>query len=404
MAGKSDTTTKIEIFRAGTHTSMAGDELSFAESDLRATAAAYDPAVHEAPLVVGHPRHDAPAWGWVQALSSDGGSLRAEVGQMDPAFAEAVEAGRYKKISAAFYPPNAKNNPAPGAYYLRHVGFLGAQPPAVRGLQPVAFADDGDELVTVEFAAGDEPSPARRLARALRSIKLILSQLRDKAIADAGEVKAGDAVAYPFSLDEIDQAASALEAQAPTAAFSEPAGDRDHKETTVTQDTTVTQGGNADDAAPAGDAPSAEALRRREQELAAREAAFAQAQAKAEAAAFVQQMVGEGKVPPGQADRLTAFMASLDDEAEAVAFAEGETTVKASRRQLFQDFLANLPKTVEFAELAGDDGETLDVADPEAVAREAVAFQEARRRDGVEISISQAVRQVSARHSKETGR
>lgn len=31
-------------------------------------------------------------------------------------------------------------NPKPDTYHLRHVGLLGAEPPAVKGLRPVEFA------------------------------------------------------------------------------------------------------------------------------------------------------------------------------------------------------------------------------------------------------------------------
>ncbi len=51
------------------------------------------------------------------------GALSATPRQVDPAFAEMVEAGRFKKISASFYAPSASGNPVPGTYYLRHVGF-----------------------------------------------------------------------------------------------------------------------------------------------------------------------------------------------------------------------------------------------------------------------------------------
>ena len=46
----------IEIFRAGTHTDSHGTTLNFSESDVAAMAAAYDPALSAAPLVVGHPK------------------------------------------------------------------------------------------------------------------------------------------------------------------------------------------------------------------------------------------------------------------------------------------------------------------------------------------------------------
>lgn len=140
----------LQIFKTGRHTALSGAALEFSESDLAASAAAYDPALHEAPIVVGHPALDAPAYGWVKSLAFAAGALEAEPYQVDPAFAEMVSAGRFKKISAAFFPPGAPKNPAPGVYYLRHVGFLGATPPAVKGLRSPAFADD-DEAVTVEI-------------------------------------------------------------------------------------------------------------------------------------------------------------------------------------------------------------------------------------------------------------
>ncbi|MGL9719744.1 hypothetical protein [Symbiopectobacterium sp.] len=105
------------------------------------------PALHEAPIVTGHPTTDAPAYGWIKQLSAQGRDLLAEPQQVDPAFSELVTVGRYKKISASFYLPHAPNNPAPGALYLRHVGFLGAQPPAVKGLRAVSFADTEDGVV-----------------------------------------------------------------------------------------------------------------------------------------------------------------------------------------------------------------------------------------------------------------
>ncbi len=144
----------IHIFKPGTQTAMSGESLRFSESDLAATAKAYDPARHEAPLVIGHPSHDAPAYGWVQALAFGEDGLTATPHQIDPAFAELHSAGRFKKVSASFYRPDSANNPVPGVYYLRHVGFLGAQPPAVKGLRPAEFAD-GDDCITVEFGESE---------------------------------------------------------------------------------------------------------------------------------------------------------------------------------------------------------------------------------------------------------
>ncbi|EGZ8565123.1 TPA: peptidase, partial [Escherichia coli] len=80
----------IHIFKAGTHTDMHGKKLPFTPDDLAACVKAYDPSVHEAPLVIGHPRTEDPAWGWVKALSLSGVDLMAEPAQLDPQFAEMV--------------------------------------------------------------------------------------------------------------------------------------------------------------------------------------------------------------------------------------------------------------------------------------------------------------------------
>lgn len=149
----------LHIFKPGTFTATQGQTLTFSAQDLQATAHGYDPAKHEAPLVVGHPELNEPAYGWVKTLTFTDGALLAEPDQVMPEFAEMVHAGRFKKISAAFFTPTAPNNPTPGAYYLRHVGFLGAAAPAVKGLRPPRFAaaDAAQDIVTIEFA---QPEPS----------------------------------------------------------------------------------------------------------------------------------------------------------------------------------------------------------------------------------------------------
>lgn len=136
----------IEIFRAGTHVDSAGNTRTFTPQDVQGMAAVYDPARHEAPLTLGHPDADRPAYGWVKSLTATkDGRLLMMVDRVDPAFADGVRASRYKKRSASFYPPMAPNSPVPGNWYLRHVGWLGAQPPAVQGLADVNFGTSGDD-------------------------------------------------------------------------------------------------------------------------------------------------------------------------------------------------------------------------------------------------------------------
>ena len=151
----------IEIFKAGKRPDANGVEVEITTEDLQQAVNAYNVNFHESPAVIGHPKHNAPAYGWVKRLELDGDVLKAEFDQIDPEFAEMVEKGRFKKISASFYLANSPNNPCPGNLYLRHVGFLGAMPPAVKGLRNPEFADN--EQGVVDFSDWAEASLWRRL-------------------------------------------------------------------------------------------------------------------------------------------------------------------------------------------------------------------------------------------------
>lgn len=157
---------RIHVFRAGTHTASNGRTITFSEADLRDIAEVYNPALHEAPLVIGHPKTDDPAYGWVKRVDYvEGEGLYVEAHQVEPAFEELVRRGRYKKISISLYLPDAPDNPVPGHYYLRHVGFLGAQAPAVKGLRPVEL-NEAAGAVTITFGE-EEPATVRAIAEAV---------------------------------------------------------------------------------------------------------------------------------------------------------------------------------------------------------------------------------------------
>ena len=138
----SPTPFEIEIFKPGTFTSVEGTEVSFGAADLEEMVGSYDPTSNPAPMVVGHPALDAPAYGWAGGLRiNDAGRLVAVGDQVEASFAEMVNDGRFKKVSAKFYPRDHPANPTPGKFHLKHIGFLGAAAPAVKGLKSVSFAD-----------------------------------------------------------------------------------------------------------------------------------------------------------------------------------------------------------------------------------------------------------------------
>ena len=87
----------LHIFKPGRWTTVAGESIEFGEADLQATAQAYDPKISKAPLVVGHPKTDAPAQGWAASLAVSGRGLYAAADKVDPEFAEEVRAGRWER-------------------------------------------------------------------------------------------------------------------------------------------------------------------------------------------------------------------------------------------------------------------------------------------------------------------
>lgn len=305
----------IEIFKCGKHKDMSGKELDFSEAELVACAACYDPALHEAPLVLGHPKHNDPAYGWVSSLSFSEGSLLVEPDQVETSFAEAVKAGRYKKISASFYQPDSTNNPVPGSYYLRHVGFLGGQVPAVKGLKPVEFAGSDEDCVTVEF--GESTVTMSRL----------FSGLRDWIIDKFGAEDADKALP---SWDISWAQEEALRNENTGADFSEQStpddsglGEEEMKKKGKPDDS-----GAEDQAANAPDNQSEiDALKKQNAEFAEQ---FRRRDAKDE----VKGLVDAGQLTPAIADGLVDFMAGLDTEGTTIVeFGEGDDQKKLSPRE-----------------------------------------------------------------------
>jgi hypothetical protein len=125
----------IEIFKGGKQLDSNGKEHD-GDAIIDRAVKNFDAKKHEPPLVVGHPQNNAPAFGWVQGLKKSGGRLLAKFKDVVPEFEAIAKQGLYKKRSASFYPDGR----------LRHVGFLGAAPPAVKGLADLKFDDDAESI------------------------------------------------------------------------------------------------------------------------------------------------------------------------------------------------------------------------------------------------------------------
>jgi hypothetical protein len=341
----------FEIFKTGNHTSAQGETLSFSDDDLAVIASGYDATLHHAPMVVGHPKQDAPAYGWVDGIAVKDGRLVATPADLDTEFSELVKQGKFRKVSAAFYRPEDKGNPTPGKWYLRHVGFLGAQPPAVKGLKPIEFNDDGGVTFgEIDFSDGVSSWTLGGIARLFRGI-------RDYLVEKDG-LDAADKVISSWEIDSIDQAAADMRAQdRNSVSYAEP-----KKETDMTEKTL------ADLAAREAALNARESdVNARLNDVTSREATFAeqqQAKRRNEDKAFIETVVAGGRLPVGQKGHLEAVFADLSDD--AVTFAEGDDQVTLSPRAALKELISKLPEPVTRGELAAGEG-AVDFSDTVAV-------------------------------------
>lgn len=149
----------IQLLRAGRHIASDGRGRDYPAAELADMCAVYDPDLYQAPIVVGHPTHDAPAYGWLAALRYDPVAQAVEgvPAEIDPDFAAAHRAGRLRYHSISLYLPDSAANPKPGHLYPRHLGFLGATPPAIKGLRRASFAAADPDTLTLTFTFNESP-------------------------------------------------------------------------------------------------------------------------------------------------------------------------------------------------------------------------------------------------------
>lgn len=153
----------IQIASSGWQTDVNGVSHYFSPERFRWIAAQYRPAWHEAPAVVGHPEMDDPAYGWASEVRERDGFLEARFIQMPKKFYRwAVKDGRMKKRSIALFPDGT----------LRHIGFLGAVPPAMKGLKNVEFSDN--HFFT--YFQEDAMASKKALKREIDSLRMQLHQ------------------------------------------------------------------------------------------------------------------------------------------------------------------------------------------------------------------------------------
>ena len=413
----------IDVCRAGTWRDMAGREVALDEARFDRIVAAHA-AADPAPVVVGHPETDAPAFAWIDRLRRSGDRLQAKLRDISAPFREAVEAGRYAGRSIALQGDT-----------LRHLGFLGGRAPAVPGLAPTQFADKPETVIPLaaaqlaagptERAAFDGPVEARAFggpveARAFGAMARIARGWRESIIARDG-IEAADAAIPDWEIETVADAAKPPPAAATDEARAFGATDEPRAFGATDPDTTHARDDHPEHDEQEGAMPKTEAelaaesaaldtrsgeLDTRETALAAREAEHAARDRLATAEAALKPHVEAGRVLPAETAGLAALLASLpdgDDAALSFAAADGNGEVSEAPRAIFDRFLAALPSRVDYGTRAG--GPTPGTGGSDELAGSAARGAEARALMASEpgLSLIDAVDRVRAKHGLPTG-
>ena len=324
----------FEVFTSGEHTDSRGRTATFSDADLDSVVANHN-AAEPAPFVVGHPKHNDPAYGWTGDLKREGQTLFAKGVDVVTEFSDAVRAKHFPNRSISLDPVEG------GGYTLRHIGFLGAKRPAVSGLANIEFAT-GDDSLTFDFAMTDEERWAATRGQSV--VARVLRGFRDWLIDDKG-LETADRLIPDYEIESIESAANDLRHAAvddtPNPSnFAEPSGrDAVPAIKTFTQeemDAATTKAGL--DATAAATLANQSALR-----FAARTA---------EAVTLVDDLVKQGRLLPAQTEGLVEFIAGLPEE-DAAAFefsaADGDTTKTATQTPaaFMANFMGALGKQIE---------------------------------------------------------
>lgn len=344
----------IEVFKAGTWTDSSGNTKTWTEEDLQKIVEMYNSQKeHEAPVVIGHPKDNAPAYGWVERLERKGSSIFAKIKPTVSEFLDWIKQGLYKKVSISLYPN----------MLLRHIGFLGAVPPAVKGLQAPEFSDS--EYIEISFR---EWTKREREMLAKGEIKGGFAG-PDNTFPIAGPEDVADAWRLAGHSDNPEEIRKNIIKIAKKYGWLSSLPKSAH-EWAKEHNIEFLEGGKMmeekvkvlEEQLKDKDKlliELAEKNKQQEQEIRRLKEAIIQIEAekrKREFNAFCEDLISKGKLLPKLKEKAVEFMEILTNLGE-YEFSEG----KKPAVNAFQEFLQSLPKIVEFGERATKDSSSKQV-------------------------------------------
>ena len=117
-----------------------------------------------------------PAYGWVDKLKEEDGMLKATFKDLSDDLKEFVQQGKYKKISVEIYRELEGKKP-----YLKAVSFLGASIPQVKGMKAVEFKEGESDtyIFEAQFEEEENNENIEELKSTIEDLKGQISKFKE---------------------------------------------------------------------------------------------------------------------------------------------------------------------------------------------------------------------------------
>jgi len=330
----------FDIFKEGIHFDTAGRRHVITADDLQKIERKFSEAKDDVALVVGHPKTNSPAFGWLKRVKVFGDKLRGSAEDIVPEFAEAVRKRIYKKISVSLRPDLS----------IRHVGFLGAVPPAVKGLESVMFAEEDDSF-TIEFSDEDlNFSDAGFVYGKFKTIGRALQNLRDLVVEKFG-IEAADKVVAQWDLDFLkeDPPDETKKEESAIQSFNEPITPERGKEDKSMKEKDKPETSGAEKTEDF--AEKVTSLETENTKLLTENKALKKKQVEGTVANFMEKL--GGKLLPKFKKGITELLINLEEAGQEINFSETEKKPSAT---LLMEFLEAQPVQIPTKEVGGPAG------------------------------------------------
>lgn len=361
-----------KVFTTGWHTDSSGNKRLWTKADLDRIVSTFKPTFHEPPIVIGHPSDNAPAFGWVAGIKREGEDLYLKYRDVATEFKEWVAKKLFKKKSIAVYPDGS----------LRHIGYLGAMPPAIKGLPDFAF-NDGDRGTAITYEYSDWR---------MSTLGQIIMRLRDYLVEKEGAEKADNIIKGW----EVQDLLTPPPPEPEQSLYNEPEeeGMKPEEVQKLVSDG-VTEGLKAFSEAMGKTIKGLE-----DQVVGLKKDLDTERQEgqRREFREFLMTPEMQQRVSEGSREATINQMITLAS-AEPVEFGEGDGKTTRPALDVYKDQLLALPTVVQFGEYAnkdkvGDMGQI--TGDAKAIAQKAQEFCDSEAKAGRSISIADAVTHVTS--------